>query len=66
MHDLAIVVRPSRLEDVELEASPSSSRSPTCVVKQGVKKLRNKVVRMVRVKWGNDPTESTWEPKEKI
>ena len=31
-----------------------------------MKKLRNKVVKLVRVQWGNDPTESTWEPEEMI
>ena len=36
------------------------------IVEHGTKKLRNKVVKLVRVQWGNDPAESTWEPEEKI
>ena len=60
------MVEPSQLEDVELDNDPSTSRGPVRIVEHGTKKLRNKVVKLVRVQWGNDPAESTWEPEEMI
>ena len=60
------MVEPSQLEDVELEVEPSSSRGPARLLEHDVKKLRNKVMKLVRIQWGNDPADSTWEPEEKI
>ena len=49
VHDPSTIVEPSRLEDLELEPEQSSSRGPARIVEYGVKKLRNKEIKLVKV-----------------
>lgn len=49
-----------------MEPEKNSSRGLACIIEHGVKRLRNKEIKLVRVQWGNGPAESTWETEEKI
>lgn len=66
VHDPSTIVESSRLDEIELEPEQSSSCGPTRIVEHGVKRIRNKEIKLVRVQWRNDPAESTWETEEKI
>lgn len=59
VHDLTTMVEPSQLEDVELVTELSSSCRLARIMVYSVKQLRKKVVKLVKVRYGNDPVEST-------
>ena len=66
LHDSAVVVEPSELEEVEVEQEVTVRRMPLKIVGRDVKQLRNKEVSLVNVKWGEDEADTTWEAEEKI
>lgn len=63
MLDSVTVIQP--MEDIEPEVEPNLSCGLARIIKHGVEKLRNKVVRLLTVQWGNNPIESTWKIEEK-
>ena len=66
LHDTAEVVEPSTLEEVEVERNAVIRRAPTRILGSEVKKLRNKEVKLVKVQWGDDQRDATWETEDKM
>ena len=66
LHDSTVVVEPSELEEVEVEREASVRRLPLRIVGRDIKQLRNKQVPLVKVQWGEDEADATWEAEEKI
>ena len=66
LHDTAEVVEPSTLEEVEVERNATIRWAPTRILGSEVKKLRNKEVKLVKVQWGDDQRDMTWETKDKM
>ena len=66
LHDTAEVVEPSMLREVEVEQDATIRRAPTCILGSEVKKLRNREVKLVKVQWGDDQGDATWETEDKI
>ena len=51
---------------MEVEREASVRRIPTKIVGRDIKRLRNKEVPLVKVPWGDDIADATWEVEEKI
>ena len=66
LHETAEVVEPSLLREVEIERDATIRRAPTCILGSEIKKLRNREVRLVKVQWGDDESNATWETKAKM
>ena len=64
LHKTSIVGEP--VQQLSFATEPIAPRATARIVEHGTKKLRNKVIRLVRVQWGEDPAESTWETEEKM
>ena len=54
------------LRKVEVERDATVRRVPTCILGSKVKKLRNREVKLVKVQWGDDQGDATWETEDKI
>ena len=59
LHELAEVVEPSILEEVEVEREAIVRRVPTRILGMEVKKLRNHEVRLVKVQWRDTEEDTT-------
>ena len=66
LYDSTVVVEPSELEEVEVEREVIVRRMPLKIVGRDVKQLRNNEVSLVKVQWGEDEADATWEAEEKI
>ena len=66
LHDTAEVVEPSTLEEVEVERNATIIRAPTRILGSEVKMLRNKEVKLVKVQWGDDQRDATWETEDQM
>jgi len=64
LHKTAIVGEP--VQQLPFATEPIAPRATARIVEHGIKKLRNKEIRLVRVQWGEDPAESIWEMEEKM
>jgi len=64
LHKTVIVGEP--VQQFSFATEPITPRATTHIVEHRTKKLRNKVIRLVRVQWGEDPIESTWETEGKM
>ena len=56
----------SLLREVEIERDTTIRRAPTCILGSEIKKLRNREVKLVKVQWGDDESNATWETEEKM
>ena len=61
VHDPSLVVEPVIQEDLEVEPNLTVVRNPVQIVDRDEKQLRNKVVKLVKVQWSEDPRDCTWE-----
>ena len=59
LRDSAKAVKPSQLEEVEVEREASVCRIPTRIVGHDIKKLRNKEVPLVKVQWRDNIEDAT-------
>ena len=50
----------------EIEREASVRRVPRMIVGHDTKQLRNKEVKLVKVQWGEDTEDATWEAEEKM
>ena len=66
LHDTVEVVEPSTLEEVEVECNATIRRAPTRILGSEFKKFRNKEVKLVKVQWGDDQRDATWETEDKM
>ena len=41
-------------------------RAPTCILGSEIKRLRNREVKHVKVQWGDDDNNATWETEAKM
>ena len=55
VHDPSLVVEPVVQEDLEVEPNLTVVRNPVQIVDRDEKQLRNKVVKLVKVQWSEDP-----------
>ena len=65
LHDTAEVVEQSMLEEAEVEREATVRRVPTRILGSEVKKLHNKEIKLLKVQWGDNPEDATWETKDK-
>ena len=65
LHETAEVVEPSFLREVEIERDATIRRAPTCILGSDIKKLRNREVKLLKVQWGDDESNTTWERKRR-
>ena len=61
VHDPSLIVEPAVQEELEVEPDLSIVRHPVQIVDQDEKRLRNKIVKLVKVQWSEDPRDCTWE-----
>ena len=66
LHETAEVVEPSLLRDVEVERDATIRRAPTRILGSETRKLRNREVQLVKVQWGDDESNATWETEAKM
>ena len=66
IHETAEVVEPSLLREVEVERDATIRRAPTRILGSEIRKLRNREVRLVKVQWGEDESNATWEIEAKM
>ena len=66
VHDSNVVVSPGQYEDLEVETAVAKTRKPLRVVGNDMKQLRRKTVKLVKVQWGEDGDDCTWETKESM
>ncbi|XP_061348049.1 uncharacterized protein LOC133293489 [Gastrolobium bilobum] len=54
-------------DDIEIRENLKTPVGPMCILEQGEKKLRSKVIPMVKLQWdGHTLEEATWEQKDEI
>ena len=66
LHDTTEFIESSVLEEVEVEQKATVRRVPTRILGSKVKKLRNKEIILLKVQWGDNPEDATWETEDKI
>ena len=60
------MVEPSLLREVEVERDATIRRAPIRILGSEIRKLRNREVRLVKVQWGEDESNATWETEAKM
>ena len=60
------MVEPSLLREVEVEHDATIRRAPTRILGSETRKLRIREVQLVKVQWGDDGSNATWETEAKI
>ena len=66
LHETAEVVEPGLLKEVEIERDETIQRAPTRILGSETRKLRNREVQLVKVQWGDDESNATWETEAKM
>ena len=66
LHETAEVVEPSLLREVEVERDATIRRAPTRILGSEIRKLRNREVRLVKMKRRESESNATWETKAKM
>ena len=66
LHETAEMVEPSLLRDIEIERDATIRRAPTHILGSETRKLRNREVQLVKVQWGEDEINATWETEAKM
>ena len=66
LHETAEVVEPSWLKEVEIEHGETIRRAPTRILGSENRKLRNREVQLVKVQWGEEESNATWETEAKM
>ena len=49
-----------------MEREATVRRISSCILGSVAKKLRNKEIKLVKVQWGDNPEDATWETEDKI
>ena len=66
LHETAEAVEPSLLKEVKVERDVIIRRAPTRILGSEIRKLRNREVRLVKVKRGEGESNATWETEAKM
>ena len=66
LHQTVEVVETNLLREVEIERDATIRRAPTRILGSEIKRLRNRKVRLVKVQWGDDESNATWETEAKM
>ena len=66
MHDPDVTISPDQLDDIKVEPEAVGNRKPMRIVVNDTKQLRRKAVNLVKVQWGDDEEDCTWETEEDI
>ena len=66
VHDPSVAISLDRLDDIEVESEAVGNRRPMRIVGKGTKQLRRKTVKLVKVQWGENENDCTWETEESI
>ena len=66
LHETAEVVEPSLLREVEVERDATIRRAPTRILGSETRKLRNREVQLVKMQWGDDQRDATWETEDNM
>ena len=61
-----MTISPDLLEDIEVEPEVVGNCRPMRIVGNVMKQLRRKAVKLVKVQWGDDEEDRTWEIEENI
>jgi hypothetical protein len=61
IHVPSLVVEPVVQKNLEVEPNLTVVRNPDQIVDQDEKQLRNKVVKLVKVQWSENPRDCAWE-----
>ena len=61
-----MTISPDQLEDFEVEPEAVGNRKPIRIVGDDTKQLRRKAVKLVKVQWGENENDCTWEREESI
>ena len=66
VHDPDVTISPDQLDDIEVEPEAVGNRKPMRIVGNDTKQLRRKAVKLVKVQWGKNENDCTWETEESI
>ena len=66
MHDPSATIIPDQLDDIEVEPEAVENCKPMRIVGNDTKQLRRKAVKLVKVQWGENVKDCTWETEEDI
>ena len=66
VHDSDMTISPDQLEDFEVEPEAVGNRKPIRIVGHDTKQLQRKAVKLVKVQWGENENDCTWETEENI
>ena len=66
LHETAEAVEPSLLKEVKVERDVIIRRAPTRILGSEIRKLKNREVRLVKVKRGEGESNATWETEAKM
>ena len=63
VHDPDDIIEEAAQQDLEITPNLAVRREPMKIVDRDEKRLRNKIVKLVKVKWSGDPKDCTWRLK---
>ena len=66
VHDPSVAISPDQLDNVEVELEAVGNRKSMRIVGNDTKQLRRKAVKLVKVQWGENEKDCTWETEEDI
>ena len=66
MHDLNSIIKEASQQDLEITPNLTVKREPIKIVDRDEKRLRNKIVKLVKVQWSGDPKDCTWETEDNM
>ena len=66
VHDPDSIIEEAAQQDIEITPNLTVRREPIKIVDRDEKRLRNKVVKLVKVQWSGDPMDCTWETEDNM
>ena len=66
MHNPSLILEPSVQQEIEIEPDLTVIRHPFSIIDREGKQLRNKVVRLLKIQWSENPKDCTWETEKQI
>ena len=66
MHNPSLILEPSVQQEIEIEPYLTVIRHPFSIIDREGKQLRNKVVRLLKIQWSENPKDCTWETEKHI
>ena len=66
VQDPNVAISPDQLDDIEVEPEAVENHKSMRIVGNDTKQLRRKAVKLVKVQWGENEKDCTWETEEDI